>query len=101
MIRAKHGCLQFTAQDFNNLILYFNLRLRDIIISPVFLEDKTEYLFIDKHSWKQLFHINDQTDLVYIDSKIQWFEKGTTIELLDILTEEPWTKLFVEELFNV
>lgn len=101
MVRAKQGRLQFTAKDFNDIILYFNLRLEDIIVSPVFLQDKTEYLFIDKHSWKLLFHINDQTELIHVDSKLQWFEKGATIKMIDILIKEPWTRLFLKEIFNV
>lgn len=104
MIKAKNNTWQFTAQDFNNLITYFGLKPCDVMVSPVLDHgmERMEYDFVEKHSWKQLFHITDQTDKVFIDEKVSWFNRGDTIDLIDILLEpEHWTKLFVKELFNV
>lgn len=110
MIKAKNGIWQFTAQDFDNLITYFGLKPCDVMVSPTFNgvstinnnEDIMEYDFVEKHSWKQIFHITDHNDKVFIDEKVSWFNRGDTIDLVDILLEpEYWTKLFVKELFNV
>lgn len=110
MIKAKNKVWQFTVEDFNNLIAYFGLKPCDIMVSPVFngvstIDNNTdimEYDFIEKHSWKQMFHITDHSNKVFVDSKISWFDIGDTIELVDIIGRpEYWTKLFVKELFNV
>ena len=111
MIKAKNGIWQFTAQDFNNLILYFGLDVNDVIVSPSYnsinadsksIYEFVRYSFVNKHTWKEIFSITDHSDYVNIQTNISWFNKGDKIELVTILGEpEYWTKLFVKELFNV
>lgn len=98
MILARNNVYQFTVSDITSILNKTGLNPDDIIISPVYRNDRFYLYLMNKYDWKTYIILSDRNNYGLIVSDVPIKQKfGNKIYFDD---SEPWYKLWWKKVIS-